>query len=281
MVDTFKPQSLQEAVDVLSDKGAILFAGGTDLMVQRRRRGGLIPDFDRPVILIGHLKELKEISNSTREIRIGSCCTYTALLSHKAVPEILKTCVSQIASPGIRNRGTIGGNICNASPAGDTLPVLYALDASVILARDNKERVLPIEKFIKGPGTTVLEADELLTRIIIPHSSFNKFFYKKVGTRAYNALSKISFTGLALKKLRAVEDVRIAFGAVSPTVVRSKDIEAQIRGKDIDAIQKMIPEILSHYSKLIDPISDQRSNRRYRKTVSLNLLNSFLKNYML
>jgi CO/xanthine dehydrogenase FAD-binding subunit len=281
MVDTFKPRSLREAVNLLAEKCAIPFAGGTDLMVQKKRWGGLIPGFDCPVILVGHLEELKGINHSAHEIRIGSCCTYTALLSHKAVPEILKICVSQIASPGIRHRGTIGGNICNASPAGDTLPVLYALDASVMLSRNNKERILPIEEFIRGPGTTVLEADELLTRIIIPKSNFTRLFYKKVGTRAYNALSKVSFTGLALKKGKAVEDIRIAFGAVSPTVVRSKDIETQIKGKDIDTIQKMIPDISIHYSKLISPISDQRSNRRYRKTVSLNLLNSFLKNYIL
>ena len=156
MVDTFKPRSLREAVEILSDiqtdsmsdsksdSSAIPIAGGTDLMVQKRRWGGLVPGFDHPVLLIGHLEELNGVSNSKNEIRIGSCSTYTALLSHAAVPEMLKLCISQIASPAIRTRGTIGGNICNASPAGDTLPVLYALDASVILSRDNKEIALKV-----------------------------------------------------------------------------------------------------------------------------------------
>jgi xanthine dehydrogenase FAD-binding subunit len=279
MVDVFKPRSLHEAVEILARSSATVLAGGTDLMVQKRRWGGLIPGFDRPVLLIGHLEELKGVRNTKKEIRIGSCCTYTELLSAEPVPEMLKICISQIASPGIRNRGTIGGNICNASPAGDTLPVLYALDASVMLSRDGTERALPIEKFIKGPGMTALQADELLTRIIIPHRhfNFNKLYYRKVGTRAYNALSKVSFTGLAQKKEKKIEDIRIAFGAVSPTVVRSRDIEAQIRGKTVKEIQSSIPEISEEYSKLINPISDQRSNKRYRRTVSLRLLSSFLK----
>ncbi len=305
MVSAFRPQTLEEALAVRRKKRAIPFAGGTDLMVQRRRGTGLVPDFKPAVLFIGHLEELKRISSESAFLHIGACCTYSRLLESPSVPPALKKAIGEIGSPAVKNRGTMGGNICNASPAGDTLPVLYALDAEVVLRSSGGSRILPIEDFILGPGKTSLHSNELLTGIRIHAGDFPVTLYRKVGTRRANALSKLSFIGLARESAmtareiagpiqenmdpvnQAVDaagrkhdnsalDVRIAFGAVAPTVVRSRENEALLRDMLGGNNNGRIEEICDLYSPLLEPIDDQRSNALYRKEVSLRLLGDFL-----
>ncbi|RKX79425.1 MAG: hypothetical protein DRP87_03265 [Spirochaetes bacterium] len=272
----YRPFDLEEAKNIRKETGAIPFAGGTDLMVQRKRWDGLVPDFNRPVIFLSHLEDLTTIESDDKETRIGSCCTYTSMLESNLIPGFLKTIASQIASPPIRNIATIGGNICNASPAGDILPALYATRARVILESVKGCRILPVGSFITGPGSTSLKEDEILTRIIIPKDSFSTFFYRKVGTRKANALSKLSFFGLAKTRGDKIEDIRISFGALAPIVVQSTQIEKDIAEKSKGELKKSIPAICGNYSRLIAPIDDQRSTARYRKTVALKLLTRFL-----
>ena len=261
----------------MRENRAIPLAGGTDLMVSQRRWSGLSPLFAKPVLFIGHLEEIKRVEPDIINIKIGSACSLSSLLEHREIPEVLKIVISQMATPAIRNIGTLGGNICNASPAGDALPVLYALDASVVLQRKAEIRTLPIEKFITGPGETVLKDDELLKAIIIPKKSYNVGFYRKVGTRQANSLSKLSFQGLARIEEGKISDIRISFGAVALTVIRSREIEGILIEKSGKEIEKLIPEVSSLYSEVIKPIDDQRSNIRYRKTISLKLLRYFLR----
>ena len=249
--------------------------GGTDLMVRFRRPGGLPPRFEKPVLFIGHLAELSGIVSEKSCVSIGPCCTYTSLMNDERVPAILRKCIWNIAAPAIRNRGTIGGNICNASPAGDTIPVLYALGASVVLSKKGGRRIMLIEEFITGPGKTVREEDELLTGIIVPLLNFSFSFYRKVGTRRYNSLSKVSCAGLLNSKGETVSDFRMAFGAVAPTVIRSRAIEEKIVGKSLAVIRDLVPDICREYAGLLTPIDDQRSTKSYRKAVSLRLLSLF------
>jgi xanthine dehydrogenase FAD-binding subunit len=277
LVEAHIPQNYKQALELIGSKRLVPVAGGTDLMIKSLGHDGGAADLMKPALFIGHLEELKKIEADGNFISIGAACTYTRILEDLNVPDILKTVVSRLATPAIRNAGTIGGNICNASPAGDTLPVLYALDASVVLEGKSGARSVPIGDFITGPGETAIKDDELLKEVVIPIKGYDIVFYRKVGTGAANSLSKVSFTGLADVSKGIVNDIRISFGAVAPTVVRSKKIEDLITGKKTRVIQSIIPELCNLYSALIDPLDDQRSTARYRKAVSLRLLEYFIR----
>lgn len=277
MVKVFMPQSLKEALRIRKEEKAIPFAGGTDLMVKRGRLRGLAPYFEKPVLFLHRVKELMGVKFEEGRVRIGALSTLSEILENRDIPLILKYAIAEIASPAIRNLATIGGNICNASPAGDTLPPLYVMNARVVLSSFTSEREMKIMDFIKGPGSTDLKEEELLKEIIIPVEFFNIVFYRKVGTRKANSLSKVSFAGVARLDDGIIKDIRISFGAVAPTPLRAPEIEEEIIGKNKVKIIAKIPDILEKYARIIRPIDDQRSTARYRKTISLKILEYFLK----
>jgi CO/xanthine dehydrogenase FAD-binding subunit len=281
MVTAYRPRNLEEALSSMQKPRATPLAGGTDLMVRHRNWPGLPPRFEGPLVFIGHLDEIKGIDEGRNTITIGSACTLTSILQNKEVPQILRTVVALIASPSIRNRGTIGGNICNGSPAGDTLPTLYALDAILLLQREGETRKLPIADFISGPGETVLRDGELLTGIILPKKEFDLTVYRKIGTRAAYSCSKLSLIGLVKYNRVRVSDVRIALGAVAPTVLRSQSIEERMVGKTVGEIEGMIPEITQLYAAKLKPIDDQRSTACYRSGISIRLLRHFLQTMLI
>lgn len=276
MVEGYYPSTLLDTLRILDEKDVIIYAGGTDLMVRNKNLASLLPHFNKDLLYVGELKELKEIRTSDSKIEIGAACTYSDLLKEKEVPEILKESIRQIASPAIRNKGTLGGNICNASPAGDTLPILYALDAKLKVTSLNISREINIEDFILGPREITLKKEEILESIIIPKSNLNRSYYKKVGARKASAISKLSFVALAHIENEKINDIRIALGAVGRTVIRSKEIENIIVGTDSKDIKSKIEIIKKAYSEKITPISDQRSTAIYRKTVALRLIEYFL-----
>lgn len=277
MAEVMTPKTLKEALEYRAQHKAIPFAGGTDLMVKRKSWAGTLPKFDAPVLMIGGLKELKLGALDNGVLRIGAAETLADIAAADVlIPEVLCLAVRQMASPGIRNTGTIGGNICNASPAGDTLPALYALNASITLQSLKGSRELPIMQFIIGPGRTELKEDELLTEIRIPLVRFSNVYYRKVGTRKADALSKLSFAGLANVGEGKIEDVRIAFGAVAPTVVRSVGAEKLLQGVKLEDVPALMPQVIDIYSRFIQPIDDQRSSAAYRKEICARLLEDFL-----
>ncbi len=270
-MDGYRPRNIREALEIRANKSVIVLAGGTDFMLKYRKNADA-------VLYISHLKELKNIYKEKGYLVVGAATTLDELLKSNDIPSLLKNIISKMAAPAIKNIATIGGNICNASPAGDTLPFLYALDAKVVIGSLNGIREIEIENFIKGPGETDIKTNELLLQTKFPldlieklHSNiFNVQTYRKVGTRRANALSKLSFLGIA-EISKDLKDVRIAFGAVAPTVVRSRSIERKI------VEGATIKDILEMYSDMITPIDDQRSTAFYRKTVSLRLLRYFLR----
>lgn len=276
MVDGYLPKDLDEALKILNEKDVTIYAGGTDLMVRNKNAASLLPKFNKDLLYIGKLKELKGVKESDDSLEIGTACTLSSLLRAKGIPEVLKESIRQIASPAIRNMGTIGGNICNASPAGDTLPILYALDAKLKLVSENSSREVHIEDFILGPRKIILERTEILKSIIIPKLEFNKVHYEKVGARKASAISKLSFSGLAEVKDGKVKDIRIAIGSVAPKVVRVREAEDFIKEKNLEDIKSEMEEIRNIYAKEIVPIDDQRSKAVYRKTVALRLIQYFL-----
>ncbi|EKQ55039.1 MULTISPECIES: FAD binding domain-containing protein [unclassified Clostridium] len=276
MVDGYLPKDFLEALTILDEKDVTIYAGGTDLMVRNKNAASLLPKFNNDLLYVGNLKELKGVKESINYLEIGAACTLSSLLWEKEIPEVLKECIREIASPAIRNMGTIGGNICNASPAGDTLPILYVLDAKLKLTSKKTYREVGIQDFILGPRKTILGKHEILESIIIPKTKFNKVYYEKVGARKASAISKLSFVGLAVLKDERIEDIRIAIGSVAPKIVRIKEAEDILIGSNIKDVKALIEEVKRNYSKEITPINDQRSTAVYRKTAALRLVKYFL-----
>ncbi|KEI14456.1 FAD binding domain-containing protein [Clostridium haemolyticum] len=279
MVEAYRPETLKEALDLIKEKDIILISGGTDLMVKRKRCSGIEPLFDKAVVFIKDLKELKNITFKDGILTIGSACTCSEIANSSLVPDYLKKVVLSMASPGIRNMATIGGNICNSSPVGDTLPALYALEAFLVLESFRGIREIPINKFIVGPGRNIKEKDEILREIKLNIKDFNKILHRKVGTRNSIALAKLSFMGLSKVVDGKIKDIRLAFGAVGPTIINNKELEREIIKKGV-INKEDIEEIKEKYSKIIKPIDDQRSKANYRKGVCLNLLGYYLENLM-
>lgn len=276
MVKAYYPTTLEEALSCLrEDSKSVIYAGGTDIMVVNRPM--------KSILFLSQVKELFEIEEDEEYLSIGAAVTFTDLLYDPRIPEIFTYAIEHVAAPAIRNVATIGGNVCNASPAGDTLPVLYILDACVELVSLQQEekivRQLAIEDFITGVKKTRLEEGEILTRILLPKKSLYQrgfYHYEKVGARKAQAISKVSFCACLLTKEDCVIDLRIAFGAVGPTVVRSKELEKFYIGRSKEALLADKEKIIMSYASCLKPIDDQRSSARYRKQVCLNLLDDFL-----
>lgn len=277
MVDTYKPKTLKEAIEIINKEDVLIYAGGTDIMVRRKNWAGVDPSFEKNVIFIGDLLELKKIKKDGDFLRIGAGEVQSDICLHKDIPEILREAVKNMSSPALRNIATIGGNICNASPAGDILPPLYCLDAKVVLESLAGKREIDIDKFIVSPGRTISHKNEILTEIIIPLKEFSKSYYRKIGTRKANAITKVSVTGYKIYHEDRLKEFSLSFGAVGPTIVRVKDIENKLLGKTKKEEIDMVDSIVSEYENYIKPIDDQRSTAEYRKKVALNLMKTFIK----
>jgi len=277
MVDYLIPTSLKEVIDYIDKHESKMISGATDLMVQRKVQAEILPEFKKNTVYIFNLEELKYITSDERYLHIGACTPVSDILNHKDTPKILKDSIEIMASPALRNLATLPGNIVNASPAGDTLPILYCLDAMVRIESVDGSYEMKVEDVIKGPRRTSLKSNEIITEVIIPLDNYEHQRFVKVGGRKADAISKISFTGLLKLDGNRVKDLRLAFGAVGPVVVRKRELEKKYIGIDINELKKIVDEVTSDYDEFITPIDDQRSNKEYRKKVALNLLRSFIK----
>ncbi|WP_284037605.1 FAD binding domain-containing protein [Neobacillus sp. 114] len=277
-ITTYRFDRLDQTLSQLNKENCSIIAGGTDVMVLHKSRRGVPPKIPNPVIFIDHLSELKRVYQNQKDLHIGACCTYSELLEHPLIPLPLKNAIKTIAAPAIRNRGTLGGNICNASPAGDTLPLLYVYNAKLLLRSVNGDRVVAISDFIQGVRKVGRQHNEILTEIILPSvlEEGSHVVFEKVGNRNADAIAKVGFAGLIRINDARIEDVRFAFGTVGPTMVRSVDIEKKLLGKPIPLADTDIADVVAAFDKIIKPIDDQRSTALYRKKVALNLLRYFL-----
>ncbi len=284
MVNDFHPKNMFEALMIKKEHPeATWYAGGSDLMVTKR--------FTETIIFLNQMEDLKQIKSEQDILKIGSGVTYRELLAAEEIPACMKAVIGDIASPAIRNIATMGGNICNASPAGDTLPLLYAFDALLVLqslAEDGtiQQREVPIDQFILGIRKISLRPDEILCEIQIkkeriPNQMKDSLHiaYKKVAARKAQAISKVQFVGMIQMDGQVVSKLRFAFGAVGVTVVRKKEIEELYLGLTIEQLKLKISEIRKKYEECLHPIDDQRSTADYRKKVCLNLLEDFLEQY--
>jgi len=257
-----QPRTLGEALRVLRDEGPLVpLAGCTDLYAGFHF--GTVPE-QRFLDLQG-LRELGGIRRRGETLAIGALTTYTELIRSPLVRRrlpILAEASRWVGSPQIQNRGTLGGNVANASPAGDTLPVLAVAEATVVLRSADRERRVPFGSFYTGYRQTVRRSDELIVAIEVPPVEGRQWF-RKVGTRAAQAISKV-----VMAAVRAPRP-RIALGSVAPTVVRVPRTEAVLAegGTLAEAQAVLVDEI--------QPIDDLRSTAAYRRRVSGNLLAQF------
>lgn len=270
----YTPVSVAEALDILNSTDAKIYAGGTDIMVN--------PSPDAVYMFTHKIRGIDDIYESDGYLHIGAGTTMSNAVKSPLVPDIWKKAIIQVASPAIRNAATIGGNICNASPAGDSLPFLFAADAVIVSAHKNGENIIysetPINKFITGVKKTAVKKGELVTSIKIPVSSYKGFTYcvfEKVASRKAEAISKLTFIGMVKVSNNVIEDLRIAYGAVSVTTLRKPELDKTFKGKNVEYIKNNIETLANMYAPYINPIDDQRSTAVYRKTVALNLLKDF------
>lgn len=290
MVKTWRPATLAEALEIRSNHQALPMAGGTDLMVRYRAKNGLAPTIPGPVLFVDALSELRGASLTGSALILGASLPIAVIADDPgsrdayesdldenpvvegaldAIPAVLRDSAADLGAPGLRQRAVLAGNVANASPAGDTVAALYALDAAVVLASVKGERGMPLSEFITGPGRTLLAEDELITAFRLPAAPLDWCYWRKVGTRKANALTKVSVAAAARIDDGRVASFSLAFGAVGPTVVRIPEAEALVLGAgkegiDIAAVQEVI-------RPHIKPIDDQRSTAEYRKAVALNL----------
>ena len=276
MVKSYIPKTYEEALDLLSKNELVIMAGGTDLMVKKRNWSGLAPKFDAGVLFVSQLDSLNYIRCENDKIHIGAAVTLEKLLDNETVPEILKKAIRLMASPGIRHTATLAGNIGNASPAGDSLPVLYILNAKIVLESIEGMNTVDISDFITGPGSRNMKSSEIIKEIIIDDVEFDYVMYEKVGGRKSDAISKVSFAGAASSEHGMITDIRLAFGAVAPTIYRDAQFENRFINTPAGDLRMMTDFIKEHYEPGINPISDQRSTAEYRTTCALNILGKFL-----
>jgi len=272
MRDVLLPRSLSQLWrDLESRPEAAVYAGGTDLLV-KMRHGLMNP---ASLICIDRIEELRGISQEIDSIRIGSCTTHTQILADPGVRRYLPVLVQAIeglGSPPIRNMGTIGGNICTASPAGDTLPPLYVLEAEVELRSEYGERRMGVRDFIVGPGKTLLERGEILAAIWIrTPQEYNVHHFEKVGQRNALACSIASLASLLLVSGDGVvQKAALAWGSVAPTVLACPEAEKSLVGEKL-SFEKLRKAAAIARSRVC-PIDDVRADGDYRRAVSGNLL---------
>ena len=276
MVNHHIPSTLQEALKILDKHDCYIMAGGTDLMVVKHQRSGLIPNFDKDVCYISNLEELQYIFEDEKGVHIGAGTKFSDIEENELVPEILKQIIHELASPNIRNMATMAGNIANASPAGDSIVGLYLLDAELELVNINGSRMMPIKDFIFGVRKIHREKNELIKEIFIPHHDDLNTYWRKVGSRAAESISKITFAGGYEVEDGKVKDLRMAFGSVSITCVRDRKTEEKYIGMSVEELHNHVEDIVKDMGKFVTPITDQRSTKEYRYKVAMNILRDFI-----
>ncbi len=262
----YKPETIEEAISLLDEfEEAKVIAGGTDL-IPLIRDGKYTP---QKMVDISFIDELKFVREEGGYIKIGAATTHSDILNSKILNEkanVLVQAVKNLGSPQIRNLGTIGGNLCNASPAADTAPPLLVLEAELLIQGSKGERRIPVKDFFLGPGKTILKRNEILREIHIPSEAGKmKGAFLKLGRREAHTLS-IVCTAVLLKANTEFEDIRIALGAVAPTPIRAKETESYLRGKEVT--EKKIDEGTEIVKKEVKPITDVRGTKEYRTEMS-------------
>lgn len=261
-----KASSIKEAIEMFGSKKDVssYMAGGTDLLVQIKK-GKKRPEF---VIDLKGIKEMDGILLNEDSIIIGALTSIRSIECNSIIKEnipLLCQAAGRLGSIQVRNKATVGGNICNASPAADTASPLLALDAKAVIHGDSGSKEVELKDFFCGPGLTILKDGEILTHLIIPkRSDFQGFIYYKLSTRR---AMDLSFVGVAIlieiDKTYHINKARISLSAVAPTPIRAYSAERILEGEILD--ERLARESSELASKVSQPISDLRASAEYRR----------------
>ncbi len=275
MSEFIVPESLPEALEArVQHPDYIVVAGGTDIMVASKDRAAPLG-----MISIFGLGELGVIDEAKDEgLRIGACVTYAALLADQRVAlrfPVLRDACSEVGASQIQARGTIGGNIATSSPVGDSLPALLALGATIEVASVAGTRFIPYDEFLLGYRRIALRPNELIMAVLLPAvSSSSVQFWRKVGTRRAQSISKVMIAAVGCTEDGSISEVRIALGAVADRTIRATHVEQAILGEF--ANEETAKRAAQALSQEIQPINDLRSTADYRMAVAQNLVKRFV-----
>ena len=279
VLEVLRPKSLDQALAAMAvaeDERPIPMAGGTDLFVYLNAG----TQSGRRFMDLQPLRELSKIEVRRDAIRLGALVTFQEIRSHEAIRKSLPSLAAAAAEIGglqIQHRATVGGNIANASPAGDSLPVLLAHDATVIVRSRRGEREVPFDELYIGYRKLAIQPDELIVAVTVPIPDRGAFpFFRKVGTRRAQSISKVVFCGLLeTEKSGRVMLARLAFGSMAPVPLLAAGAEARLIGAMPSS--RTASEARAALAGDLSPIDDIRSDRDYRLTVAGNVLEQFLR----
>lgn len=273
----FRPQSKEELVELLNEhqNKLTVIAGGTDLLIKYYKR---LYEVDYWLDL-NFLDEFKEIKIYDDKIEIGAMATHERLYKLEKIRElfpVIHKAASDVGSPQIRSRGTIGGNIVTSSPAGDLLPPLLVYDARLKILSKQGERTIDINEFFTGPKKNILETDEIVEKIILPlRKQRQKGAWVKVGKRKALVISSISLAlNILLDSEDQIEKSRICIGSAAPVPLRITEAEEMLSNKELSKIN--VDQIAKIVSEKISPIDDIRGTEKYRRQVAFNITKSAL-----
>ncbi len=270
--EVFLPQSLPEFWDVHgSHPDAAIYHGGTDVLVRLKEAGRTPPAY----ICLERLPELQVVQDCGETLFVGAGLTHAQILEEPIIAQhwpILPQAVAVLGSPPIRHAGTLGGNLGTASPAGDTLPPLYCLQAEVHLASATGKRSLDIQDFILGPGHTALQPGELILGVQASKSGdWDIHHFEKVGSRQAMTCSLASLAALIKTAPDGcIQDIRLAWGSLGPRIICSKAIHKKTLGKPLNA--QTLNSLADMIEEEISPIDDQRASAHYRRQLAHNLV---------
>lgn len=273
-----EPRTVKEALEMLKEyqgKNIKILAGGTDLIVRLKTGAPVTVDH---MMNIKEIEELHYVKDEKEGLKIGSVTPLSQVETEPVVTDkyvALAEAVHSMAAIAVRNMATVGGNLCNASPAADTAPPLIAYGAKVKLAGLSGSREVPVEEFFVSPGQSVLKDTEMLVEIDIPvpgpHTG--ACFIKK--TRVKADISKINVAALVTRDGKNCSDCRIVMGSVAPTPIRIKAAEECLKGKTVNTA--LIKEAARIVSEEIKPIDDNRSTAEYRKEIAYVIVEDAVK----
>jgi N-methylhydantoinase B len=273
----FRPSILDEALAIRAARPVTVLAGGTDVYPAKATRAGW-GDMRRPDVLdISAVAGLRGMSETDTHVRLGALTTWTDLIRADLPPAFdgYRAAAREVGGMQVQNRGTLVGNICTASPAGDGIPCLLTLDAEIELASIEGRRTVPIGAFVDGYRHTACRPDEIVTAIVVPKRDARAHGrFLKLGARRYLVISIVMAAGvLTADENRVVADVRLSVGACSPAARRLPALEAALTGQPLAAAPDLVaPEYLAPLS----PIDDVRASQAFRQSAALDLLRDLL-----
>lgn len=261
-----RPKTVDEALAELAAGPAMLVAGGTDVFPALGVRQAQARVMD-----LGAIDGFRGITKAGQGWRIGAGTTWTEIVKADLPPyfDALKEAGRQVGSVQIQNTGTVAGNICNASPAADGVPVLVAMEAEVELASAKGSRRMALSDFITGPRKTELRVGEIVTALCLPDREGALSRFEKLGSRAYLVISIVSAAVILWAEGRIVTGARIAVGAASPVPLRLPEAEVALKGR---ALSDLAGAVLPHHLAALTPIDDVRATGDYRREAALALI---------